>query len=184
MSCLTTLDTHWKHRQLHTSFLDIDGYCCLLCKKHDAFTYKMRIQKRDWLFNTVLKRNERSQWGTDQHNEQLWPIWTIMNNYLYNTKVTAISLYQWHFTFISPSYVRSPLPSYVRLLKTFQILSFHCSGFTHIHTSKHSRHNLSRYDNMMHNDLSRKKIILWTQPKHMTTSFGGGVDSLDWLLKS
>ena len=43
--------------------------------------------------------------------EQLWRIWTIMNNYLYSSTVTAISVYQRHFAFISPSLVnvRSPI---------------------------------------------------------------------------
>ena len=52
------------------------------------------------------------------------------------------------------TYVRSPSP--VRLLKTFQILSLYCSGFSHIlqNTLGTSSINLFRYD-MMHNELSR-----------------------------
>ena len=46
--------------------------------------------------------------------------------YLYNSTITALSLLQEHFTFIYPSYVL------FCLLKTFQILSFHCSGFSQI----------------------------------------------------
>ena len=103
--------------------------------------WELNIQKSDWQFDKVLKRNERSQCGKDPR----------MNI----STVTAISLHQGHFTFISPSYVhspslntssyvrslsyvRSPSPSCVHLLKTFQILCLYCSSSSNIIISKHS----------------------------------------------
>ena len=70
---LTTSATNWISRGLHKSSLVIDWclFCCVNCKMHDDFTYKMRIkhtlyEKSDWRFDEVWKINDTSH-SSQQH---------------------------------------------------------------------------------------------------------------------